>query len=180
MSYVTARARLPTSAGGFGRERLRGSGGSVGGSRAIARWSAGRRNAPRARVARAAARSRDASPAVSLFRASAMEVRAPSDEPEKRERSPVDLRSDARARSALEPSSSTLRSSSREGGEWSACPGAAPSALSGETARRCGAAAEAHHETSFFPHHTPVFLMRESKGSREPPSRRVARVDGHF
>ena len=180
MSYVTARARLPTSAGGFGRERLRGSGGSVGGSacyREVERGSSER--AARSRRASGGAVARR-EPGVSLFRASAMEVRAPSDEPEKRERSPVDLRSDARARSALEPSSSTLRSSSREGGEWSACPGAAPSALSGETARRMWRCRRGAPRDLLFPHHTPVFLMRESKGSREPPSRRVARVDGHF
>ena len=156
MSYVTARARLPTSAGGFGRERLRGSGGSVGGSacyREVERGSPER--AARSRRASGGADARR-EPGVSLFRASAMEVRAPSDEPEKRERSPVDLRSDARAR---DPHSSLpLRRSDR----------AAAKVVSGRRARarrrmrcsarprgECGAAAEAHREILLFPlpHH---------------------------
>ena len=177
MSYVTARARLPTSAGGFGRERLRGSGGSVGGSacyREVERGSPER--AARSRRASGGAVARR-EPGVSLFRASAMEVRAPSDEPEKRERSPVDLRSDARARSALEPSSSTLRSSSREGGEWSACPGAAPSALSGETARRMWRCCRGAPRDLLFPSpHTSVPHERIERFSRTSlPSSRSRR-----
>ena len=177
MSYVTARARLPTSAGGFGRERLRGSGGSVGGSacyREVERGSPER--AARSRRASGGAVARR-EPGVSLFRASAMEVRAPSDEPEKRERSPVDLRSDARARSALEPSSSTLRSSSREGGEWSACPGAAPSALSGETARRMWRCRRGAPRDLLFPSpHTSIPHERIERFSRTSlPSSRSRR-----
>ena len=177
MSYVTARARLPTSAGGFGRERLRGSGGSVGGSacyREVERGSPER--AARSRRASGGAVARR-EPGVSLFRASAMEVRAPSDEPEKRERSPVDLRSDARARSALEPTSSTHRSSSREAGEWSACPGAAPSALSGETARRMWRCRRGAPRDLLFPlPHTSIPHERIERFSRTSlPSSRSRR-----
>ena len=166
------RVRARTSAG-FGWVGGRVSVLSRGGARV-----AGTRRA--LRVARAAARSRDASPA---YRFSARARWKCAHRPTNRRNASGRLSTSARTRARDPHSSLPLRRSDR----------AAAKVVSGRRARarrrvrcparprgECGAAAEAHHETSFFPHHTPVFLMRESKGSREPPSRRVARVDGHF
>lgn len=179
MTTATARAlddRL--RAGGFGRERLRGLGGSVGGSawyRETARGSPER--AARSRRARGIAVARRDASGIS-FRASAREVaRTHRRSGETRAvacRPPLGR---ARARFALEPYSSTLRPSRREGGEWSACPGAAPSAATTVPSRRSALLFQRRsRENTRQPRHNMTIPGSRSNRSPEPlPSSRRRR-----
>lgn len=179
MTTATARAlddRL--RAGGFGRERLRGLGGSVGGSawyRETARGSPER--AARSRRARGVAVARRDASGIS-FRASAREVaRTHRRSGETRAvacRPPLGR---ARARFALEPYSSTLRPSRREGGEWSACPGAAPSAATTVPSRRSALLFQRRsRENTRQPRHNMTIPGSRSNRSPEPlPSSRRRR-----